>query len=105
MNSTLSGMSTSSKENNGLRFRNLRGMSPDSAIRRWVDLFRFLCLLWDWVVVPYVLAWDAWDDSMQILKVSSWTTRLFWTLDIPISFVSGYWTADQDGGPEVRLSK
>merc|ERR1712048_1254716 len=46
--------------------------------------------LYDAFSVPYILAWDV--EMHGVWLVGMWATRIFWTLDLPLNFVTGYWT-------------
>jgi len=51
------------------------------------------------VIIPMDF-FDLKEDNSSFLLGMSWTTRLFWTADIPISFISGYVT--NKGAIEMR---
>jgi hypothetical protein len=60
-------------------------------------------LAWDVVGIP-VLAWDLITIPMQVFQIGDtplmltmgWVTLIYWTIDIPVTFVTGYFNHDGD---------
>lgn len=73
---------------------------PNSFRRASWDFLSLFLVLYDMVVIPLQLF-----DPPEIVFFTSmtWTTRVFWTLDIPASFVTGY--MNPDGTIEARPKK
>jgi len=64
------------------------------------DISSLLLVLYDMVVIP--LGFFEPPES-TFLTLMEWVTRIFWTLDMPLSFLSGYVTGT--GSIELRFSK
>lgn len=72
---------------------------PHAVPRLIWDLMGVLLLGYDFALIP-LQTFDL--PNLIILQVLHWTTRLYWTLDIFASFVTGYY---QEGKLEMRLRK
>merc|ERR1719174_3315016 len=65
-------------------------------------------LMWDVIGIP-VLAWDLITIPMQVFDIGEtplmismgWVTLIYWTIDIPVTFMTGYY--DRDGELVMRL--
>lgn len=64
------------------------------------DFSSLFLVLWDMVMIPLGL-FELPETTFLVFM--AWMTRLFWSMDMPISFVSGYVTAD--GNIELRFSR
>mmetsp|Transcript_27566 Transcript_27566/g.42988 ORF Transcript_27566/g.42988 Transcript_27566/m.42988 type:complete len:972 (+) Transcript_27566:69-2984(+) len=73
---------------------------PNSFKRATWDFFGMLFVVYDMVVLPMALLPL---DPPAALKAFDWTTRIFWTLDMPISFLTG--VIQNDGTFEMRAGK
>lgn len=71
-------------------------LSPNSRKRVMWDMLSLLSVAHDVLTVP-LLAFDVMET--QFVQVSSLLTTVFWTFDMPISFVSGYYVG---GAIEMR---
>mmetsp|Transcript_37682 Transcript_37682/g.86973 ORF Transcript_37682/g.86973 Transcript_37682/m.86973 type:complete len:1094 (+) Transcript_37682:59-3340(+) len=74
-------------------------MGPDSVVRRLLDLMGVLITLVDIIVLPVMVAWEA-DEawSFWIIRLA---VRSFYTLDIPMNFVTAYRSKEQK--LEIRI--
>jgi hypothetical protein len=72
-------------------------LNPNCKKRTFWDLASMFLVLYDMIMIPFGFFEP--EDTTG-LKVLSWTTRLFWTADMPMSFLSGY--IAKDGTIELR---
>jgi len=75
-------------------------LDPNSAKRITWDIVSIIFVIYDMVMVPLQLL-DLPQDPF--IETMMWTTRLFWTLDIFLSFVTG--VLKPDGSVEMQLAK
>jgi len=75
-----------------------RAMDPHHPVRQAWDLLGFVILLYDLIVMPFMLAWDLEYDGASF-TVACLVTG-FWSLDICMSFATGYY---RDGIMEDRF--
>jgi len=47
-------------------------------------------LLYDSIVVPFMISWDIGASDSEFFLISSYVTAIFWTIDIVLSFMTGY---------------
>jgi len=73
-------------------------LHPNSPLRASWDILSMLLVLYDMIMVPFGF-FEPEDTFFTI--VLEWTTRIFWSFDIPVSLVSGYVTSD--GTIELRF--
>jgi len=66
---------------------------PDSGKRAVLDILGLVMLAYDAFTVPYILAWDV--RMVGSWLIGLWITRIFWTIDIPITMITAYRKADQ----------
>lgn len=71
-------------------------MKPGSRMRLAWDFLAMFILCWDLVTIPLVV-FNADDRSQMgsIINVGNWTTLIYWTMDILLSFNVGY--IDREG--------
>jgi len=72
-------------------------VNPYSVRRSSWDLLSLLLVLYDIVTIPLEL-FD--PPATDFSKFMAWSTRLFWTSDMPLSFISGF--VRNDGTIEMR---
>eukprot|EP00928_Gymnodinium_smaydae_P013730 TRINITY_DN14987_c0_g1_i1.p1 TRINITY_DN14987_c0_g1~~TRINITY_DN14987_c0_g1_i1.p1 ORF type:complete len:908 (-),score=128.68 TRINITY_DN14987_c0_g1_i1:64-2787(-) len=75
-------------------------LRPSSPLRLHWDVLGMLMIIYDLMLIPLDLAFDLPDNSG--LHAMFWITLLFWTLDIPVTFISGYYIK---GTEEIRLAR
>lgn len=75
-------------------------LHPGSAKRLSWDLFGFLMVFYDGVIIPLQF-FD--PPKLLFTDTMSWIARLFWTIDMALSFFTGFQTADAH--IEVRVPK
>lgn len=77
--------------------------NPDSLSRTLFEATSMFMLLYDAFVMPYRLAWYQSEEEAAVdaLSVSMWITRIFWTIDLPLSLVTGF--RDKEAKLELRL--
>lgn len=75
-------------------------MTPDSAKRLMWDLLTVIIVSYDCVQFPFEFVFGRTDHT--ILSVVDFSTTVFWTIDVPVSFFTGYHSA---GLVEVRLKE
>eukprot|EP00403_Amphidinium_massartii_P004537 CAMPEP_0178375138 /NCGR_PEP_ID=MMETSP0689_2-20121128/2733_1 /TAXON_ID=160604 /ORGANISM="Amphidinium massartii, Strain CS-259" /LENGTH=937 /DNA_ID=CAMNT_0019995121 /DNA_START=1 /DNA_END=2811 /DNA_ORIENTATION=- len=64
-------------------------LKPTSKLRMVLDLASLCVLSYDLITTPYIIAWQVdWEGWLQ---VATYFTLIFWTMDIGISFRTGYW--------------
>lgn len=75
-------------------------LHPNSGARLVIDVTSMALLVYDMILTPYALAWgtafEGWLLAMSWLKLS------YWTVDIGLSFITGYYTR---GELEMRWYK
>mmetsp|Transcript_19935 Transcript_19935/g.56178 ORF Transcript_19935/g.56178 Transcript_19935/m.56178 type:complete len:837 (+) Transcript_19935:198-2708(+) len=76
-------------------------LHPMRTFRMSWDIFSLFLVLYDLIMIPMGFFDLPRDDPY--LKGLEWVTRVFWTLDIPISFLSGY--IGSDGVIEMRPAR
>mmetsp|Transcript_6973 Transcript_6973/g.19731 ORF Transcript_6973/g.19731 Transcript_6973/m.19731 type:complete len:1033 (+) Transcript_6973:80-3178(+) len=64
-------------------------IDPNSRFHMIFSMLSLLILVYDLTLLPYVLAWDV--EFTGALYVSSWVTPIFWTCDIGINFLTGFY--------------
>lgn len=64
-----------------------------------LDVCSLLVLFWDLTIIPFVIAWDV--PLKGFLYLAAWATLGFWTMDLCMSFLTGY----QQSGEVVMDSK
>lgn len=64
-------------------------VQPNSLRRLFWDLLGMTLVFWDMIWIPFLL-FDPGD--MLGTEICGWVARIFWTLDIPASFLTGYIT-------------
>jgi hypothetical protein len=69
-------------------------LDPGSNLRLSWDLFGIPVLSWDLVTIPLGV-FDIGQLGENILGVADWVTLLYWTFDMPMSFVTGFY--DREG--------
>lgn len=75
-----------------------KGFHPGNPLRGSWDMLSILFVFYDMVVIPFML----FEPPLQVwMTVMIWATRIFWTVDIPFSFLTGFIQAD--GSLETRL--
>jgi len=82
----------------GRRFDFHPAINPNSGLRLVWDLLSMLLVVYDMGAIPFQLFEP---ESNLFFDLVAWTTRLFWTCDIPLSFLSGH--TKPDGFIEMRL--
>jgi len=75
-------------------------VAPNSRRRVLWDLLSLLCLVHDTTVIP--MQFLTFPDTL-FMNVLAWWARLFWTLDLGASLLTGF--ALSDGSQEVRPTK
>eukprot|EP00931_Biecheleriopsis_adriatica_P101194 TRINITY_DN7638_c0_g1_i4.p1 TRINITY_DN7638_c0_g1~~TRINITY_DN7638_c0_g1_i4.p1 ORF type:complete len:983 (+),score=154.43 TRINITY_DN7638_c0_g1_i4:61-3009(+) len=75
-------------------------LTPHSPVRIVFDLLGVFTVLYDATVRPFLLAWDVENESSRILSMYS---LVFWTLDMVMSFLTGFYT--KSGELEMRLKE
>eukprot|EP00930_Biecheleria_cincta_P075868 TRINITY_DN6306_c0_g1_i1.p1 TRINITY_DN6306_c0_g1~~TRINITY_DN6306_c0_g1_i1.p1 ORF type:complete len:757 (+),score=97.44 TRINITY_DN6306_c0_g1_i1:75-2273(+) len=78
-------------------------ISPGSVNNLVWECLGFLIVLFDFVVVPLQLLDDA-DVMPAAVDVVIHLMRVYWTLDIPMNFITGYFDP-KSGKPEMSLKK
>merc|ERR1719469_426412 len=63
-------------------------LDPNSGTRLAWDLVSFTLVMYDMVTIPLLL----FPLSSQFFNVMAWFARMFWSLDIPLTFCSSYVT-------------
>lgn len=76
-------------------------LSPTSPVCVFWDSAFALVITYDFVVLPVHICFDIGEDAF--LTLAAWFTRMFWTISIPLNFVTGYVTTD--GMVEHRLGR
>jgi len=62
-------------------------LSPGSKYRAPWDMFGMLLILWDAIYIPL----GVYDITVTVfLTIMEWTTRIYWTVDIPMTFTVGF---------------
>jgi len=74
-------------------------LHPNSLFRAVVDFASLVMLGYDMMVIPVVLAWD---KQHVVLDHLAWMSTIFWTLDIFLSSITGYY---RKGELEMRSRK
>lgn len=74
-------------------------LHPYSKRRVAWDIFSLMLVLYDMISIPLMF----FEPESSVLDAMEWVTRIFWTLDVPASVVSGYVTAD--GNIELRAGQ
>lgn len=77
------------------------GLRPDGMARLAFDLVSVFAVLYDSTLQPISLAWEIRNSSM--LYFFSMCSLIFWTLDMFLNFMTGYYTSG--GELELRLGK
>lgn len=77
----------------------ITAVNPNSPFRTFVDICAMLMLAHDAIMVPFLLAWNIPEENYLW---GLWITRIFWTMEMPLSCVTGYHTLDQK--LELRLT-
>jgi len=73
-------------------------MSPNSGKRGFWDFMSLLLVAYDMVMIPLQ---QLEPPENLLTRIMEWVTRIFWTLDIPASLITGYIT--MEGSIELRL--
>lgn len=73
-------------------------LHPSSAQRFSWDVLSVMLILYDTVTLPMMLAFQ--DGDTDWSRGVFWFALFFWTTDMPLSFITGYFT---DGTEEVEL--
>eukprot|EP00928_Gymnodinium_smaydae_P029119 TRINITY_DN22020_c0_g1_i2.p1 TRINITY_DN22020_c0_g1~~TRINITY_DN22020_c0_g1_i2.p1 ORF type:complete len:942 (-),score=112.88 TRINITY_DN22020_c0_g1_i2:236-3061(-) len=76
-------------------------LDPDGLFRTWVNACSAFVLLFDAFLVPLIVAWDV--KYAGGWRYTAWFPALFWTLDIPLSMLTGNRNADNK--IDIRLDK
>mmetsp|Transcript_21924 Transcript_21924/g.50070 ORF Transcript_21924/g.50070 Transcript_21924/m.50070 type:complete len:1143 (-) Transcript_21924:130-3558(-) len=76
-------------------------LHPHSRLRMGFDFSSLCVLLYELVLIPFVLSWPVPDDTGYV-QVSTFCTASFWLLDIFLSFFSGFYRHD-DGKVEQNI--
>eukprot|EP00927_Polykrikos_kofoidii_P023609 TRINITY_DN21693_c0_g1_i2.p1 TRINITY_DN21693_c0_g1~~TRINITY_DN21693_c0_g1_i2.p1 ORF type:complete len:847 (-),score=107.54 TRINITY_DN21693_c0_g1_i2:47-2587(-) len=79
---------------------NMCVLTPNSPCKAMWDGIGLLMVIYDMIMIPLEL-FDLEEDAFR--TTVTWIARLVWTLDIPLSFVTGY--VLPDGKYELRKSK
>lgn len=74
-------------------------IDPNSKYRIFWDICSLLVVIYDLVAIP-LLFFDPEDSRYTVFL--SWTVRIFWTVDMPLSFITGFVTPD--GNVEMNLT-
>merc|ERR1712079_471783 len=77
-------------------------MQPSSVKRLCWEFVALLLIFFDILVVPLQLL-DPPDN--KFMSISLWITRIFWTIDIIVSFFTGYISHNAQDMTEIRFSK
>lgn len=85
----------------GLSHIQARVLHPSSGRRLLWDLLSILLIAYDVAVIPLQSSFGTFESDSARTMV--WVSRFFWTIDLPVGFVSGYFLPD--GGVEMRLRK
>lgn len=73
---------------------------PNKSFRTFWDLGSMILVLHDMVMIPF----GFFEPERTVgFLITEWITRVFWTMDMPMSFVSGY--VSGDGTIEMRPTK
>lgn len=72
---------------------------PQSASRLCYEGLSMMLLMYDAFTVPYMLCWNV--PEVRFWAIGGWCMRIYWTLDLALSFVTGYW--EQKLRLELRL--
>jgi len=75
-------------------------MHPHSKVRLLFDFSSLSVLVYELILIPYVLSWPVADDEGYV-QFSTFCTASFWLLDIVLSFFSGFYRV-ADGEVEQR---
>eukprot|EP00929_Paragymnodinium_shiwhaense_P079396 TRINITY_DN41327_c0_g1_i1.p1 TRINITY_DN41327_c0_g1~~TRINITY_DN41327_c0_g1_i1.p1 ORF type:complete len:917 (-),score=196.65 TRINITY_DN41327_c0_g1_i1:78-2828(-) len=75
-------------------------LRPISPLRGIWDFISLLLAVWDLLFIPLQLLDPPRPAALYIISLC---TSVFWTLDMPLSFVTGYFT--DDGSIEVRIHR
>lgn len=70
---------------------------PDSKISRLMAVMSGIIIALDLVFLPLTFAFKV--DELKEFEILAWVSTLFWSLDMPMSFVSGYYS---NGVVEMR---
>eukprot|EP00930_Biecheleria_cincta_P083365 TRINITY_DN7294_c0_g1_i1.p1 TRINITY_DN7294_c0_g1~~TRINITY_DN7294_c0_g1_i1.p1 ORF type:complete len:1209 (-),score=177.78 TRINITY_DN7294_c0_g1_i1:267-3788(-) len=73
-------------------------IDPNSRMRTGIDVLSLLALMHDMMVIPWMVAWDM--NLETSVRDTLILTTIFWTADIGISFLTGFY---DDGMIERRL--
>jgi len=73
---------------------------PTSKRRMWFDFVKFVALLYDLIITPYILAWEVGPNGVEMGM--SITLLLLWLLDIGVNFRTGFYSK---GLLEMRSEK
>jgi len=71
----------------------VRALDPSSPVRMVHDIVGGAILLYDIIVIPFMLAWDIPFDGW--VKAISQATLAFWTCDLCVNFLTGYYLAGE----------
>eukprot|EP00449_Zooxanthella_nutricula_P011308 CAMPEP_0198497964 /NCGR_PEP_ID=MMETSP1462-20131121/6713_1 /TAXON_ID=1333877 /ORGANISM="Brandtodinium nutriculum, Strain RCC3387" /LENGTH=405 /DNA_ID=CAMNT_0044226855 /DNA_START=60 /DNA_END=1274 /DNA_ORIENTATION=+ len=77
-----------------------RAWNPDSATRMTYESVSMVMVFLDGFMIPYTLAWGLGEEGA--FAFFSWITRVFWMVDLLLSFITGYHTKQHV--VELRLS-
>jgi len=73
---------------------------PGSARRLCWDVIGMFFMIYDLIVIPL----DAFDpEEIWFTYIMQWTTKLYWTLDVPMSVFAGFYSSS--GIVEMRIRK
>ncbi|CAK0845883.1 unnamed protein product [Prorocentrum cordatum] len=66
-----------------------RAWNPDSRSRTFYNFLTVLVLLYDAFVLPIMVAWD-FDHTSNPVLFGVLATSIFWTIDLPLCFITGF---------------
>jgi len=79
-----------------------KAWNPDSMSRTIFEVLSMVMLLFDAFIMPYVIAWDVSTEGATF-EAAIWTTRIFWTLDLAINFLTGF--RDKEAKLELHIRR
>eukprot|EP00930_Biecheleria_cincta_P017671 TRINITY_DN13973_c0_g1_i1.p1 TRINITY_DN13973_c0_g1~~TRINITY_DN13973_c0_g1_i1.p1 ORF type:complete len:805 (+),score=102.57 TRINITY_DN13973_c0_g1_i1:46-2415(+) len=68
--------------------RRCTSLHPQGKLRFSWDILSFFIIVLDLVMLPVVIGFNL--DDGAFLKAMGWLAAIFWTLDMPLSFITGY---------------
>merc|ERR1712187_725678 len=68
---------------------------PDARNKIFWDSLSIVILLLDMCLLPYFFAWSIGTDFV-LAKITAYIACIFWTLDIPLNFVTGFYNKEAE---------